>query len=99
MNWHKKAVFGEEAEKKRNKIINKLDNHKLEFGVYFVMLSTSESDLLDIVPGYMIYKDSYADKTILGVGVTKEEAFEVCSKLIMRVLTETGDYDIRSYYG
>ncbi|MCQ2513066.1 MAG: hypothetical protein MJ092_06775 [Lachnospiraceae bacterium] len=98
MNWHKKIVFGEEAEKKRNKIINKLDNHKLEFGVYFVMLSTSEKDLLDIVPGYMIYKDAYQGKAILGVGLTKDEAFEVCSKLILRVFHETGDYDVRSYY-
>lgn len=99
MNWHKKIVFGEEAEKKRNKIIYKLDNHKIEFGVYFVLLSSSEKDLLDVVPGYMIYKEAYSGKEILGVGLTKEEAFDVCGQLIMRVMEETGNLDVRSYYG
>lgn len=98
MNWHKKIIFGEEAQKKRNKIVDKLNNHKIDFGVYFIMLSTSEKDLLDIVPGYMIHKDIYSANQILGAAVTKEEAFDVCSELIMRVFNETGGFDIRSYY-
>ena len=98
MNWHKKLYLGEEARKKRTKIIYSLDRHRVSFGTYAIMLSVSERDLLDIVPSFMLFRDKYKDRTILGLAVTKEEAYEVCAQMILDVYKETGRFDVRSYF-
>lgn len=98
MNWHRNLIFGEEAAKKKIKIIYDIDNHKIRFGVYVVILAVNKKDIFDILPSYMLFKDTYKDCTILGVSVTKEEAYEVCAQIINEVFEKTGTYNVREYY-
>jgi len=62
------------------------------------MLSDGESDLMDIIPWFMLQKEKYRNKTAIGLAVTKEEAFEVCRDIIEKVFRETESYDVRNYY-
>jgi len=98
MNWHKNLVFGEEAAKKKSKIINDIDNHKIIFGVYVIILSVNQKDIFDILPSYMLFKDNYKNREIVGVSVTKNEAYEVCARIINEVFEKTGTYKVREYY-
>lgn len=98
MKWHTLLYFGESAAKKRQKIVRELEQKKYSFGVFVIILSTNGKDLFDIIPSYLLQKENYQDMPILGVAVTKEEAYEVCEKMILDVYDRTGDYDVRSYF-
>ena len=98
MKWHTLLYFGEQAAKKRTKIVHDIDQKKISFGTFVIILAVNGKDLLDILPAYMLYKESYQDQVILGVAVTKEEAFEVCEKIICDVYERTGGYDVRSFF-
>ncbi len=98
MKWHTLLYFGESAAKQRVKIVHDLEHKKVNFGVFVIILSVNGKDLFDIIPGYMLQKDIYRDAPIIGVAVTKEEAYEVCEKMILDVYARTGGYDVRSYF-
>ncbi len=98
MKLNKNLYFGEEAGKKKAKIINQLDKHQLSFGVYVITLASNGKDLLDVLPAFMLYRNHTRDREILGIAVTKEEAFEVCGQIIADVHSKTGAYDVRSFF-
>ena len=97
MKWYHDLYVGEEANRKKNKIINHLDRHKIIFGVYVITLASNGKDLLDVLPAFMLLRENNRDRMILGIAVTKEEAFEVCKQIIMDVFRKTGQYDIRVF--
>ena len=85
-------------QKKRQKIIRDLEQKKLNFGVFVIILSVNGKDLFDIIPAFLLQKEIYQESPILGVAITKEEAFEVCEQMILDVYNRTGGYDVRSYF-
>ena len=98
MKWHSLLYFGEKAAKKRMKIVHDIDQKKISFGTFVIILAVNGKDLFDILPAYMLFKDLYQEQPILGVAITKEEAFEVCENMIRDVYERTGGYDVSSYF-
>ncbi len=98
MNWYKKLYYGENARKKRAKIIYQLDRHKISIGTFVIMPALNGQDLLDVIPSFMLFREGYRDNLILGLAVTREEAYEVCARIITDVFNETGTYDVRGYF-
>ena len=98
MNWYKNLYLGEEAGKKKSKIIHQLEKHSVSFGVYVITLASNGKDLLDVLPAFMLYRGHTREREILGIAVTKEEALEVCGKIISDVYSKTGSYDVRSFF-
>lgn len=98
MNWYKELYFGKTAGKKKRKLIRKLESGKVVFGVYVIMISSGPADILDILPAFMLFREDNRERRIIGLAVSKEEAYEVCEKIISDVFCETGGYDIRSYF-
>ena len=98
MNWYKNLYLGEEAGKKKTKIINQLDRHQLSFGVYVITLASNGKDLLDVLPAFMLYRDNMREREILGIAITKDEALEVCGQIISDVYSKTGAYDVRRFF-
>ena len=98
MKWRKDLYLGESAGKKKNKIKKQLDHEKLVPGVYVITLASNGKDLLDILPAFMLFRDSVREREVIGLAVTKEEAFEVCEKIILDVYEKTGSYGVRDYF-
>lgn len=98
MKWHEPLFVGEAAEKKKNRIMRKFEKEIPPLGVFVITLASNGRDLLDILPGYMLFRDDLREREILGLAVTKQEAFEVCEQIIMSVYRETGDFAVRSYF-
>ena len=98
MNWYKNLYLGEEAGKKKTKIINQLEKHSISFGVYVITLASNGKDLLDVLPAFMLYRNHARDRKILGLAITRDEALEVCGKIIFDVYSKTGTYDVRSFF-
>lgn len=99
MNWHDPLYLGEEARKKEKKLIRKIEEKKSSFGVYVITLASNGTDLLDVLPASMLLASKDFKPEILGLAVTKDEAFELCEKIIMDVYRETNGFDVRSYFG
>ena len=99
MRFYKDLYVGENAKKKIRKIKNAIVSGKAKAGVYVISLSACSSDLLDIMPAFMLHASRYRKLEILGVAVTKEEALEVGRMIIMDVYEKTGGFDVHSYFG
>lgn len=98
MKWHHPLYMGEEAEKKRKKLMRQMERKHPSPGVYAVTLASNGTDLLDVLPSFMLMRDDIFEREILGLAVTKDEAYEVCEQIIMDVYKETGDFKVRSYF-
>ena len=100
MNWHKNMYFGEEARKKKTKIIYNIDTHKLQVGVYVLTFAANGTDLIDIIPSFMLEKEGYKgrDIVVIGLAASKDEAYEVGRQIITDVYEQTGGFDVRSYF-
>lgn len=74
--------------------------HKLQIGVYVVVLSVNGKDLLDLIPAYMLSEKSYKgrDIQILGLAMGKDDAKELAASMIMDVYRETGGFDVRRFF-
>ena len=98
MNWHEKLYVGEQAGRKKKKIMRKLDRQKLVLGLYVITLASNPKNLLDVIPAYMLFRPQAAQLQIIGIAMTKEEAFEVCERIIMDVYGQTAGFDVRSFF-
>ena len=97
MKWHKPLYVGSQAGRKKKKIVRKLDSREIALGVYVITLASNGRDVFDVLPAYMLYREQVQEREIVGIAVTKEEALEVCEKIILDVYRTTGGYDVRSY--
>ena len=98
MKWYKDLYIGEEAGKKKSKLIKQLEQKKLTPGVFVITLASNGKDLLDVLPGIMMLKEQCRQREILGLAVTKEEALEVCEQIILDVYQKTSAYAVRSFF-
>jgi len=98
MIWHKNLYVGEEAEKQRTKLIKQLDRQKLVFGAYVITLASNQKDLLDVIPAFMLFREQNAKRQVIGLALTKDEAFSLCEKILMDVYHKTGGFDVRSFF-
>lgn len=78
--------------------MRKLDAHKLVLGAYVITLAANGKDMFDMLPAYMLFREENAERLILGLAANKEEAMEVCGKMLEDVYSGTGGYDVRSYF-
>ncbi len=98
MNWREPLYLGEIARKKKNKLIRELESKKSSFGTYVITVAANGKDLLDILPSSMLLRDEFREREIIGLAVTREEAYEVCEKIIMDVKDKNGDFDVRRFF-
>ena len=85
--------------KKASRIQTKLNDGKFVPGVYLLTLPANPDNILDLVPAMnLVSKHSY-DRCplIIGMASDKDEALELCRKLVMKVYKETGGFCIRDY--
>ena len=98
MRFYKDLYVGEKAKKNIRKIRQNIGHGKLQGGVYVITLSACKSDLLDLMPAYMLFAERYREVLILGVAVSKAEAMEVGRMIIMDVYEKTGSFDVHAYF-
>lgn len=83
------------------KVTDKIKNRKIMFGIYLIMYSSNENNLLDIVNANELKFTHYMRSTnyIIGIADSKNNALEVVQNIIMTMYKECGNFDIRKYYG
>lgn len=99
MKYYRYLYISEGLEKKRDKIIKKLEKGKLQLSVHLILLPASERNQLEIVSSAYLLQPVYPKEGLFVVGITDsyEGALELVEKISQEVYDNTGGADIRNY--
>lgn len=99
MRYYRHLYLAEGLEKKKDKIIKKLDNNKFQVSTHLIVLSQNEKNHLEIMNSILLLQPDFPQEDYFVVGITKsyDEALELVEKIAEEVYHETKGTDIRSY--
>ena len=97
MKWYNKLYLGENAKKRKRKIMHNIRFNKPQLGVYVITLPTNEKNSLDIYPSNVLLHKYYKnrDLTIVGIAEGREEALLLVERIVMDCYNETGQFLVR----
>ena len=101
MNWYRVPYFGQTAEKRKYKIMQKLDAGENPLLVYLIMLAPTPVNQMEIVSPAEYRRQQRRNGTeplILGVAVGMDEAKELAGAIVADVYRLTGTADVKGYY-
>ncbi|MBQ3584644.1 MAG: hypothetical protein IJA27_08020 [Lachnospiraceae bacterium] len=97
MKWYNHLYVGENAKKRKHKIIMRAIRHKPQVGVYMITLPMNENDALDIFPSYILLQKHYKKKNVfvVGIGEGREETLQLMQEIILDCYHKTGQFLVR----
>ena len=99
MRYYRHLYLVEGLEKKKDKIIRRLEEGRFLPGVYLVTLAEGEGRQLEICSSLLFLQPSFPRRQLFVAGLAKdyEDALELVEKITQEVYNETKGADIRSY--
>ena len=101
MNWYCVPYFGQTAEKRKYKIMQKLDAGENPLLVYLIMLAPTPMNQMEIVSPAEYRRQQRRNGTeplILGVAVGMDEAKALVGEIVADVYRLTGTADVKGYH-
>ena len=100
MDWYAKLYVGTTAEKKKDRLIQKIENGKTTVNTYLITLPKTKQNQMEILPAWNLHFWYPRQKCplIIGLACGREEATEVVCRITKDILEETGDCRIRDYF-
>lgn len=100
MKWYKRLYLGDSAKKKKDSLIQKIEEGKTLFNVYLITLSGNEQNQLEIIPSWNLKfwytRENYP--CIVGLACGEAEAEELVCSIVSEVYEKTGKADLRAYF-
>lgn len=86
-------------QEKKEKIIKKLEQNRLQPQVYVIALSQGEQNHLEFFSSMLLKQRVFRDGELFVVGIANgyEEALSMTEEITKQVFEETGDADIRRF--
>ena len=99
VRYYRHLYLSEGLEKKKEKIIQKLNENNLQYDIYLITLPVTEHNQLEIYNSLELKQPSYPQKEWFVVGLAKgyDAALELVEEITRTVYNETRGADIRSY--
>lgn len=99
MQYYKYLYLADGLEKKKEKMIRKLDAGKLQLDVHVTTLAVNERNQLEIYNTIQFKQPSfpYQDLFVVGIARGYDDAVELVERIAAEVYEKTGTCDIRSY--
>ncbi len=101
MRWYHKLYTGPNAEHNISIIREKAVAGFGMVSVYYITLSSSPENLLDIFHNGMLKNPLFAENQcldVVGVAEGKQEACRLAGTILLDLYSRTGGFDIRSYF-
>ena len=94
-----KHLYLAEGIKKKEKIIRKLEEKKLQMNIHVITLARNEKNQLEIYNSMVFLQPDFPYDDFLVVGLAKgyEDAVEMVEEIVWEVYNKTKGADIRSY--
>lgn len=99
MKYYRHLYLSDGLEKKKDKIVRKLQKNKLQYDLYLVTLPETEQNQLEIYNSALFKQPDYPVKELFVIGLAKgyDTALELVEEITRTVYNETKGADIRSY--
>lgn len=99
MRYYKHLYLAEGLEKKKKKIIEKLEKNKFQVSIHLIVLAGNETNHLEILNSVLLLQPDYPKENLFVAGITKsyDEALELVEKITQEVYDNTKGTDIRKY--
>jgi len=99
MKYYRHLYIGEGLKKKKEKVIRKLEQGKLQFDVHIITLPKGRNNQLEIYNSAQFFQPYFPRQNLFVVGIVKgyDEALELVEEITKEVYNETKGADIRSY--
>lgn len=99
MKYYKYLYISDDLEKKKEKIIRRLEQNKLQMNVQLITLPQSDHNQMEIIDSKLLLQPSYPKKDLFVVGIVSsyDSALEFVEKITQEVFEETEHTDIRNY--
>lgn len=99
MRYYKHLYLMKGLEKKKEKIIRKLEENKFQMNIYIITLAQNEENHLEIYDSILLLQPSFPHEDFFVVGIVKgyEDALDLVEEITQEVYNETKGADIRSY--
>ena len=94
VNWYKNLYVGDTAKKKQKKWMRRIENKKAVPGVWLLTLPSNQQNNLDVIPADLLLQP---DVRIVGLAMSREEAFELVEAIALETYRETGEVKIREW--
>jgi hypothetical protein len=94
-----KHLYVAEGLRKKEKIIRKLNNNKLQMNIHVITLANNEKNQLEIYHSMVFLQPNFPYDDLFVVGLAKgyEDAVEMVEEIAQEVYNKTKGADIRSY--
>lgn len=99
MRYYRNLYLSEVLEKKKDKVIGKLEKGKFQLDIYVITLAANPRNHLEIYNSQLFLQPAFPREDFFVVGITKgyEEAVELVEEIVQEVYNETKGTDVRSY--
>lgn len=99
MKYYSNLYVSEGLEKKKDKVIARLERRKLQPDLHVIFLPECDHNQLEIVNAMYLLQPSYPRENRMVVGIAKgfDEAVELVEKISREVYDATGNLEIRDY--
>ena len=100
IRWTKQLFIGDNIKKKKDKVIDSINNREATFGVYCIAFASHPDNLFDIMDANELLFPHYKkmDVWVLGLAKGKEEAIYMVQNMLLEVFNKTGGFDVRAYF-
>ncbi len=98
--WYDKLYFHEDNEKKKKRLLRRLERGKSVYDIYVLALPESkERNILDIYNSLELIQPHYRgrDKYIVGLAHGKENAIELAASIVGEMYNMNKNFDIRTF--
>lgn len=102
IEWYQNLYLDSVTSKKVELYKNLVMDGKIHIPpVYCVCIACNRSNLLDIISCNELRNAHYQSNElrVIGLSASYKESLELVKQIIMNVYRETGDFDVRSFYG
>ena len=99
MKFYKHLYISEDLKKKKEKILRKLKQNKLQLNVQLIALPQSPHDQLEIIESKVLLQPAYPKKDLFVVGLVSSynDALEFVESIVREVYETEAHTDIRNY--
>ena len=99
MKIYQELYVSEELEKRRDDVIQKLKEDKIQWNIYLIVLVGHNNSQLEIVNSTLLVHKLFPREGIIIVGIAKgkSQAMELIKEIVSSIYAKTGKVDIRKF--
>ena len=99
MKYYKYLYLDENLEKKKDKVIEKLEKNKFQRNIYLLLLPGTGKNNLEIINSALLLQPDYPKEELVVAGIAQsyEDALDLVEKILKEVYDKTNGAGIREY--